>query len=87
VALIEPLPDEVTDPNGTFAKLQQQLIQGAAAIEELRTLKPVLARAISQLPKRQFKLSLSDQGNLDEWALQAKREEKSGAIVFRAVKA
>lgn len=68
-------------------EVNEALIAGQAAIEELRTLKPILARAISQLPKRQFKLSLSDQGNLDEWDLQMKREEQSGALVFRAVKA
>lgn len=71
----------------SMEELQQALIEGQAAIEELRILKPVLARAISKLPKRQFKLSLSDQGNLDEWDLQMKREEQSGALVFRAVKA
>lgn len=71
----------------SMEELQQALIEGQAAIEELRILKPVLARAISKLPKRQFKLSLSDQGNLDEWDLQMKREEQSGSLVFRAVKA
>lgn len=63
---------------------------GQAAIEELALLKPILALAISKLSndKKQLKLSLSDQLKLGtEWDLQMKREEKSGALVFRSVKA
>lgn len=60
---------------------------GREALEELRVLKPVLALAISKLPKKQLKLSLTDQAKLDELEVQFKQEEKSGALVFRAVKA
>lgn len=61
---------------------------GQAAVEELKVLKPILARAISQLPKRQLKLSITQQTtDLSEWELQAKTESASGALVFRAVKA
>ena len=60
---------------------------GQDAIEELALLKPVLALAISKLPKKQLKLSLSDMATLHELDLQYKAEGKSGAIMFRAVKA
>jgi hypothetical protein len=65
----------------------QNYALGQAAIEELKLLKPVLALAISKLPKQQLKLSLSEQATIGELALQMKHEEKSGAILFRAVKA
>jgi hypothetical protein len=57
------------------------------ALKELALLKPVLAQAISKLPKQQLKLSLKEQATIGELALQMKHEEKSGAILFRAVKA
>jgi hypothetical protein len=57
------------------------------ALKELALLKPVLALAISKLPKQQLKLSLTEQATIGELALQMKHEEKSGAILFRAVKA
>lgn len=66
---------------------QQNYIAGQAAVEELALLKPILALAISKLPKKQLKLSLTDQTKLDEWDLQMKKESLSGAVVFRAVKA
>ena len=59
---------------------------GQAAIAELELLKPVLALAISKLPKQQLKLTLKEQTTIGEFALQMKQEEKSGAILFRAVK-
>lgn len=60
---------------------------GQAAIEELAMLKPILALAISKLPKKQLKLGLFEQAAAKiDWDLQFKAES-SGAIVFRAVKA
>lgn len=56
------------------------------ALKELELLKPVLALAISKLPKSQLKLTLKEQTTVGEFALQMK-QESSGAIVFRAVKA
>lgn len=63
------------------------LLEGQAAIAELEIAKGVLAFAISKLPKQQLKLSLKEQTTLHELALQQKLESKSGAILFRAVKA
>jgi hypothetical protein len=61
---------------------------GQEAIAELALLKPVLAYAISKLDRKQLKVSLSEQGSLvNDWDLQMKQEPKSGAIVFRSVKA
>jgi hypothetical protein len=70
----------------SMQELQEALIEGQAAIEELNTLKPVLALAISKLPKQQLKISLSEQAKLNELGLQMKREEKSGAVLLRSVK-
>ena len=56
------------------------------ALKELELLKPVLALAISKLPKQQLKLSLKEQTTIGELALQMK-QEASGALVFRSVKA
>lgn len=82
-------PTEEDNPTDVWEQLQQNLIMGQAAIEELALLKPILALAISRLSndKKQLKVSLTDQANLGEWDLQMKQETKSGAIVFRAVKA
>lgn len=55
------------------------------ALKELELLKPVLALAISKLPKKQLKMSLTEQSSLGDLDLQMK-QESSGAIVFRAVK-
>lgn len=77
------------DPEGQIEQLAIRYAEGQAAIEELALLKPILAFAISKLSndKKQLKLSLTDQANLGEWDLQMKQESKSGAILFRAVKA
>ena len=55
------------------------------ALKELELLKPVLALAISKLPKQQLKLTLKEQTTIGELALQMK-QETNGAILFRAVK-
>lgn len=68
-------------------EVKEALAVGVAAINELKLLKPILALAISRAPKQQLKLSLTDQTRLSDWDIQAKQESKSGAIVFRAVKA
>jgi hypothetical protein len=79
---------EVSEPElSTLAQINKALVQGQAAIEELALLKPILALAISKLPKQQLKLSLTDQTRLSDLDLQVKKEEKSGAILLRAVKA
>jgi hypothetical protein len=75
------------DSTGQIEQLATRYAEGQAAIEELKLLKPVLALAISKLPKQQLKLSLREQATIGELALQMKHEEKSGAILFRAVKA
>jgi hypothetical protein len=71
----------------SIQELEQIAIEGQAALAELSVLKPVLALAISKLPKQQLKLSLEQQAKMDELEVQMKQESKSGAIVFRAVKA
>lgn len=58
---------------------------GQAAIEELEKLKPILALAISKLPKQQLKVSLTDMAEFGTIDMQMKMESKSGAILFRAV--
>lgn len=76
--LLEPSP-------ASWEQLQQNYILGRAAVEELALLKPILALAISKLPKQQLKVSLTDQSNLGDLDLQMK-QESSGALVFRSVK-
>lgn len=78
--------NEEVESSPVWEQLQRNLIMGQAAIEELELLKPILALAISKLPKQQLKLSLTDQSNLGDLDLQMK-QESSGAIVFRSVKA
>lgn len=87
--IIVPTDDDAITPynfEGQFQKLQRQLIEGAAAIEELEVAKAILAFAIDKLPKKQLKITLSEQARLSELVLQQK-QENSGAILFRAVKA
>lgn len=80
------IPPEEDGPS-QLEVFAQNYAAGQAAIEELELLKPVLAYAISKLDRKQLKVSLSEQGALvNDWALQMK-QEKNGAIVFRAVKA
>ena len=79
---IEPIEDNISQ----IEALAQNYALGQAAIAELELLKPILALAISKLPKQQLKLTLTEQSNLSDLDLQMKQEEKSGAIVFRAVK-
>lgn len=67
--------------------MKETLAIAVAAHQELALLKPVLAFAISKLPKQQLKLTLTEQATIGELALQMKHEGKSGAILFRAVKA
>ena len=81
------LQDQATMHTSGIEELTRQFAEGQAAIQELALLKPTLALALSKLPKKQIKLSLTDQTTLGDYELQAKREEKSGAILLRAVKA
>jgi hypothetical protein len=75
------------DSTGQLEVFAQNYAAGQAAIEELALLKPILALAISRAPKQQLKISLTDQARLSDWDIQMKQESKSGAIIFRAVKA
>lgn len=83
---LQPEEDNNWDQIETLA---HNYAAGQAALQELAILKPVLALAISKLPKQQLKLSLTDQAKLDkpELELQMKQESKSGALLFRVVKA
>lgn len=83
---LNTLQEEALNAPRNLEELTRQYAEGQAAIQELALLKPLLAHIIATLPKQQVKLSLSDQTKLGEFALQAKREEKSGSILFRAVK-
>ena len=60
--------------------------EGQAAIQELATLKGVLALAIDKLPKKQIRVSLSEQAHLQELDVQYK-VEGNGSLVIRSVKA
>lgn len=62
------------------------LEENAALEQELETSRQLLAFAIDKLPKKQIKIDLTEQTNLHGLALQMK-QEKSGAILFRSVKA
>jgi len=66
--------------------MQEALLEGQAAQEELELTRKVLAFALCHLPKKQLKLTLTDQANLRKLDVQMKQESKSGAIVFRVVK-
>ena len=72
---------KVTD----ITEVQGIIEQGQAAVAELAQLKPLFAWAVSCLPGKQLKISLSEQTRLGELDLQFKAES-SGTIVFRAVK-
>ena len=79
------MTEQVT-PEERLESFAHNYALGQEAIEELARLKPVLAFAISKLPKQQIKVSLSDFATLHELDLQMKMESKSGAVVFRSVK-
>lgn len=75
------------DSEGRLEQFAQDYAQAKADQAELETAKQVLALALSKLDRKQLKISLTDQAKLGtEWAVQMKREEKSGAVLFRAVK-
>lgn len=75
------------EPEGyTYAEqLGSALANGQAAIEELNLLKPILALALSKLPKKQLHVTLSEHATLGEkFAMQAKADG-NGGIILRSV--
>jgi hypothetical protein len=87
---VQPFETDDVYPDATGSaveQLAQDYAEAKADQAELESLRPVLALAISKLPRQTLKVSLSDRAKFGELALQMKVESKSGAILFRAVKA
>jgi PHD/YefM family antitoxin component YafN of YafNO toxin-antitoxin module len=75
------------DSEGRLEKLAMDYAQAKADQEELVITRQYLLKAISLLPKKELKLSLTEQAELNQqpFKLEAKNDAK-GTLFFRAVK-
>jgi hypothetical protein len=64
----------------------QQLSEGRSAKEELAILKPVLAFALSKLPRKQLRVRAEDMDTIGEEYLMQSKSDGQGGIILRSVK-
>lgn len=68
-------------------QIVQSLAEGKSAKDELAVLKPVLAFALSKLPKKQLRVRAEDMDTMaDTYSMQSK-SDGAGGIILRSVKA
>lgn len=77
--------DELLESNPALEEMVRTLTEGTAAKQELAILKPVLAYALSKLPKKQLRVRGEVMDTLaDSYHVQAKSDGKGG-IILRSV--
>ena len=64
----------------------QKLAEGSSAKEELAVLKPVLAFALSKLPKRQLRVRAEEMDTIADSYLMQSKSDGQGGIILRSVK-
>lgn len=64
----------------------QGLAEGKSAKDELAVLKPVLAFALSKLPKKQLRVRAEEMDTLADTYLMQSKSDGNGGVILRSVK-